>query len=258
MESIPYVYRLTDKVTGKRYIGSRYAKSCSPDDLGVTYFTSSRVVKPLFKQDPDRFEKQVLVTGSVGYVIAVEKTLLDLYDAVMSDGFYNLSNGKAIHPDLNGGKLGGAKSKELGLIQALGRSGAGGRATKGMSYKSELAKRIHSKKNAEGKSEVAVKGGKATAAGGTLSAAGKIAGRIAVETGQLKSVASKGGKRGGATCKELGLGVCGMSLEQRKLAGSKSGAIVGKLPWWYDPKTGKTKRSEICPEGYIPGRKPPK
>lgn len=99
MESIPYVYRLTDKTNGKRYIGSRYARGCCPGDLGATYFTSSRIVSPLFKADPARFEKQVLATGSVEYVIAVEKTLLDMYDAVMSEEFYNRANGKAIHPE---------------------------------------------------------------------------------------------------------------------------------------------------------------
>jgi len=216
MNASPYVYRLTDRTNSMRYIGSRYARGCCPEDLGVSYFTSSRRVAPLFKVDPARFEKQIIVSGTKEYVIAVENQLIDLYDAVMSNEFYNRTNAKAIHPEDNGGKKGGARSKELGLIQALGRSGAGGRAVAKTGKLKDAARSLHSVKNEDGKSVVAVKAGKATAAGGTLSSAGKLAGQIAVETGQLRSVASKGGKKGGAVCKELGLGVCGMSLEQRR------------------------------------------
>lgn len=90
---------MTDKLTGLRYIGSRYARGCAPEDLGVTYFTSSKVVAPLFSADPCRFEKQIIVQGSADYVIAVEKNLLDLYDAVTSPGFYNRAKGRAIHPE---------------------------------------------------------------------------------------------------------------------------------------------------------------
>jgi hypothetical protein len=95
----PYVYRLTDRVTGKRYIGVRFARRCLPSDLGVTYFTSSKAVRPLFRAEPSRFDIQILATGDTEFVIKVEKTLIDLYDAVMDDGFYNRTNGKAIHPD---------------------------------------------------------------------------------------------------------------------------------------------------------------
>ena len=95
----PYVYRLTDRVTGKRYIGSRYAARCQPEDLGVSYFTSSSVVSKLFKSDPARFDKHIIVTGAVEYVINVERTMIDLYGAVISEQFYNRANQKAIHPD---------------------------------------------------------------------------------------------------------------------------------------------------------------
>ena len=99
MAHIPYVYRLTDKETGRRYIGARYAKNCEPSDLGATYFTSSKIVNPIFRANPNRFEKQIVVTGSVNYVINVEKSLIDNHDAVASDDFYNRTSGKAIHPD---------------------------------------------------------------------------------------------------------------------------------------------------------------
>ena len=95
----PYVYRLTDKITLRRYIGSRYARNCDPSDLGVTYFTSSKIVRKLFKSDPERFEKQIITTGNCDYVLRVEKFLIDAYDAVASEDFYNRTNNRAIHPD---------------------------------------------------------------------------------------------------------------------------------------------------------------
>lgn len=97
--SSAYVYRLTDKQTGKRYIGARYAKGCNPSELGRTYFTSSGVVEPLFKADPERFSVQIIVTGDRDYVIKVEKTLIDFSNAVLSGEFYNRTNNRAIHPD---------------------------------------------------------------------------------------------------------------------------------------------------------------
>ena len=110
----PYVYRLTDRETGKRYIGSRYAKGCAPEDLGVKYFTSSKLVSKLFRANPERFEKQIIVTGTVEYVIEVERSLIDLHNAVLSDEFYNRANSKAIHPEDM--RSGGFKSK----IEKLG------------------------------------------------------------------------------------------------------------------------------------------
>lgn len=95
----PYVYRLEDKETGKFYIGCRFAKKCSPKDLGISYFTSSKIVTPLFKENPQRFNCFVIVTGDQDYVINVEKTMLDFHNAVISDKYYNRTSGRAIHPD---------------------------------------------------------------------------------------------------------------------------------------------------------------
>ena len=163
MAHIPYVYRLTDKVTGKRYIGSRYAKVCDPSDLGVTYFTSRPEVKTMFKFDPDRFKKQIMVTGTKEYVIEVEKTLIDLYDAVKSDDFYNRTNNKAIHVD----------------------DAARGRV------------KTHSEKDGSGKSLHAVKIGRGNVESGwayKLGQLGKASGRLPL---MAKEAGKKGGKIGG-------------------------------------------------------------
>lgn len=191
MESIPYAYRLTDKVTGKRYIGSRYAKSCSPDDLGVTYFTSSSIVSKLFKEDPSRFEKQILVTGDRDYVIRVEHSLLELYDAVKSDEFYNRTNGKAIHPD--------------DIARGIAKT--------------------NSVKDSEGRSLAAVKGGLRGGANGTFagrSKAGKLGGAVSgpMNAHILVQYASEGGKKGGVeTCKlRMKCAVCGMETNRGNAA----------------------------------------
>jgi hypothetical protein len=171
----PYVYRLTDKVNGKRYIGSRYAKVCDPSDLGVSYFTSRPEVSRLFKTDPSRFDKQVIVTGSKEYVINVEKTLINLYDAVNSDEFYNRTNNTAIHPE---------------------------DAIKGLS-------KIHSQKNDMGKSVHASKIGKSNIESGWAAELG----RRGKESGRLPLMASAAGKIGGKISTSLRYKciVCGLT-----------------------------------------------
>lgn len=50
MTHLPFVYKVTNKTTGFFYYGSRYAKRCSPSDLWVTYFTSSKRIHALIEQ----------------------------------------------------------------------------------------------------------------------------------------------------------------------------------------------------------------
>lgn len=165
MAHIPYVYRLTDRENGKRYIGSRYGKVCEPADLGVTYFTSSKAVSKLFRADPERFEKQIVVTGTTEYVINVEKTLIDLYDAVMSEEFYNRTSGKGIHPDdiIRGNKILHADKDENGKSVVGVTSAAKCHAIKDETGKSKVAVKnmtaLHANnRNEEGKSTIALNG----------------------------------------------------------------------------------------------------
>lgn len=55
MKSIPYTYLIGWSLISKYYYGVRYSKDCHPNDLWVTYFTSSNLVKDLQQQhgDPD-------------------------------------------------------------------------------------------------------------------------------------------------------------------------------------------------------------
>lgn len=49
MKNYPYVYQLCHKTTNEFYIGFRYRNSVSAEqDLGIKYFTSSKLIKPRF------------------------------------------------------------------------------------------------------------------------------------------------------------------------------------------------------------------
>jgi len=57
MKIMPYVYKLTHKVTGEFYIGVRYGNKYPAElDLGKRYWTSSKIVKPKF----DEFNYEIL------------------------------------------------------------------------------------------------------------------------------------------------------------------------------------------------------
>lgn len=161
-----YVYRLTDKQTGKRYIGSRYAQGSIPEELGVKYFTSSSTVSKLYRANPNRFEKQIIVTGDRNYVIRVEKSLLDFYNCMNSENFYNRTNNKSIHPD---------------------------DAAKG-------SKRAHSKKDAKGRSIISLKAGRSNVESGWAFKLGEMGKR----SGKLPKMASEAGKKGGKIGGKIG------------------------------------------------------
>ena len=110
--TLPYVYRLKDLLTGKRYIGCRVAEGCYPEELGASYFTSSEAVEPLFSTNPDRFEKQIIVTGDPEYVYKVETSLLKFYSAAESDEFYNMHN--------NDNLINPVKAATVTLIRRIG------------------------------------------------------------------------------------------------------------------------------------------
>jgi len=46
-----YTYLLTHIPTGKRYYGVKYGQKANPDNLWVTYFSSSKIIKSFIKRD---------------------------------------------------------------------------------------------------------------------------------------------------------------------------------------------------------------
>src|SRR5574344_649739 len=56
-----YIYKVTNSITGQFYIGQRSSFDGTPEeDLGIHYFTSSKVVRPLFKNNTSEWKKEIL------------------------------------------------------------------------------------------------------------------------------------------------------------------------------------------------------
>src|SRR5574344_1746552 len=97
-----YIYKVTNIITGQFYIGQRSSYTGSPeDDLGIHYFTSSKIVRPLFKNNTSEWKKEILYRDinyaemldyREGYeihkVINVE-LCLNGYDPSTKIGFFN-------------------------------------------------------------------------------------------------------------------------------------------------------------------------
>lgn len=62
----PYTYLITEKATGKRYYGVRFAKNCAPSDLGTKYFSSSKYLKPLAENNPTGYVFEIRRCFSTG------------------------------------------------------------------------------------------------------------------------------------------------------------------------------------------------
>lgn len=58
--TIPFTYRITCIPTKQHYYGVRYQEGCSPSDLWVTYFTSSKLVHSLIEEHgPEQFRTEI-------------------------------------------------------------------------------------------------------------------------------------------------------------------------------------------------------
>lgn len=141
-----YVYRLYDTVMGKYYIGSNYNKSCEPKDIGTSYFTSSKIVRPMFRTNPERFIIEILFVGVAEEVLKFETETLKRLDARNDLQSYNCHNNEN---NLNSKKV-GELTKQLGI-------GVHGRSAEKIKQDVSKAGRIssqirHSVKDSDGKS----------------------------------------------------------------------------------------------------------
>lgn len=93
--SLPFTYCITHLKTNKRYYGSRYAKNCHPKDLGVTYFTSSKLMKSMIiSEGLQNFKFEIRKTFStVEDCRAWEHKVLVKLNAAKSDKWFNRHNG---------------------------------------------------------------------------------------------------------------------------------------------------------------------
>lgn len=85
-----FVYKWIHLPTGKWYIGSRTAKGCHPED---GYISSSQLIKPLIKQNPTEWKREIIKTGSPEEMIKLETTLLESLDAKHNPMSFNQHNG---------------------------------------------------------------------------------------------------------------------------------------------------------------------
>jgi hypothetical protein len=85
-----FVYKWTHLPTGKWYIGSRTAKGCHPED---GYISSSLIIKPLIKQNPTEWEREIIKTGTPEEMVILETTLLKSLDAKNDLMSFNQHNG---------------------------------------------------------------------------------------------------------------------------------------------------------------------
>lgn len=151
-----YVYELTDRQTGKYYVGSSYRKNSDPKQLGVSYFTSSKFVHAIFQKEPNRFAMKILLIGEPDYILDMETALLEKLDARNDHNSYNCHNNEN---RLNSRKV-GEMTKELGI-------GVHARSEEKMKLDASKAGKIscalrHAKKDENGKSIFAIQIGTAS------------------------------------------------------------------------------------------------
>jgi len=86
---LPYVYLATNRITGEFYIGYREAnKVPSTEDIGITYFSSSKKVKPFY----DQFEYKVIAeffTGEDAFLFEQEYIQEHIRHSLCLNGYVN-------------------------------------------------------------------------------------------------------------------------------------------------------------------------
>lgn len=95
-----YTYIITHIPSGVKYYGVQYKESARPEDLGITYFSSSRTLKKLIKDEGIEnflFEVRKLF-DTKEKAIEWERKFLTRVNAAKSSMWFNLSNGGAVNP----------------------------------------------------------------------------------------------------------------------------------------------------------------
>lgn len=90
-----YVYRITNKIENKHYYGKRTCYKVHPkDDIGVTYFSSSKdkLFKLDQKENPQNYKYKVIkIFNSDNEAIAYESMLHNKFQVAINPNFYNKS-----------------------------------------------------------------------------------------------------------------------------------------------------------------------
>ena len=88
---VPYLYMWTHLSSGKWYVGSKSSKNCHPDNH-EKYICSSRIVKPMIKENRNDWNYKILDIGEVKYIRDLEKQYLRSYNAKDDPMSFNRSN----------------------------------------------------------------------------------------------------------------------------------------------------------------------
>jgi hypothetical protein len=91
----PFSYVITQISTGIRYYSIKFAQGCQPKDLGTTYFSSSRTVNKLIKEEGiQNFKFEVRkIFQTRDEAIKWETKLLSRINAAQSPYWFNKHNG---------------------------------------------------------------------------------------------------------------------------------------------------------------------
>ena len=92
----PYVYVITENDSGRMYIGCRTAREAKPSDLGTTYYTSSKLVKSKWRNDPDSFSiTQIIECTTKEETYSLEESMQREVNAHRNPNYLNKNiNGK--------------------------------------------------------------------------------------------------------------------------------------------------------------------
>lgn len=105
--TLPFTYSIVHIRTGINYYGARYCAGCHPDDLGTTYFSSSKVILSLIKKEgveAFRFKvRKIFKTADES--IRWENKFLKRVDAANSNKWYNKHNGDGKFSNTGGYQL---------------------------------------------------------------------------------------------------------------------------------------------------------
>lgn len=103
---IPYTYSIKFLITGQYYYGVKYSIGCHPKELGVKYFSSSKVVKALIiEHGLQNFEFRVRKTfESAAAAKDHETKFLKRVNARANNRFLNKHNNDSFYPVDNSGE----------------------------------------------------------------------------------------------------------------------------------------------------------
>jgi len=113
----PFTYVIRFPLLNQIYFGVKYAKGCKPDDLGKTYFSSSKIVHSLLKKEYSATFEIRKIFHDVNTALRYETRFLQRVDARNNKKFLNEHNNNGIYLDPLRRGMFGKKHSELSRIK---------------------------------------------------------------------------------------------------------------------------------------------